>query len=179
MPTRAQRRRNREAREEEAKREAYIAGLPDLAEERFGMRREFVAEAVRSSGLVSLTVRPWGTPNYLDVHGGEISIGESAGLSGDTVVNNWRLPEVKGFRVRFDRGTAVVARLDPAFTALDFSNGWLKTADELLVPQLSIAEEGDEQHITITRDGLTVLGQTIGHSAVGESLRYIEHQLFD
>lgn len=178
MPTRAERRRNREAREAVAEREAFIRRLPDLAEEKLGIRSEFVAEAIRSSGLVSLTMRPRGAANHFEVRGGAISIDKDSGLSGDTVVNNWELPDVKGFRVRFDKDSALVARLAPTFTSLDVSDVWLRTSDELLVPQLSVAEEGGEEHITVTRDGLTLLAQTIGHGAISEGLRYIEGQIF-
>lgn len=178
MPTRAQRRRNREAREAAAEREAFIAELPGLAEEKLGIRSEFVAEAIRSSGLVSLTMRPRGAANHLEVYGGAISIDKTSGLGGDTFLNYWELPDVKGFRVRFDKDSALIARLDPTFTSLDIADVWLRTSDELLVPQLSVAEEGGEEHITVTRDGLTLLAQTIGHSAVSESLRYIEGQIF-
>ncbi len=179
MPTRAQRRRNREARQAVAERETYKAELPSLAEEKLGIRKEFVAEAIKSSGLISLTVRPRGVANYLEVSGGAVVIDKSSGLSGDTIVNNWKLPDIKCFRVRFDKYTAQVARLDPAFTSLDVSDIWLRTADELIEPTISVAEEGSEEHITVTRDGLTLLAQTIGHNALGESLRYIEGQIFD
>lgn len=179
MPTRAQRRRNQEARAAIAEQEAYIAGLPDLAEEKLGIRKEFVAEAIRSRGLVSLTMRPRGTANYVDVYGGAIDLDRPTGLRGDTIVNDWKLPKIEGFRVRFEGDSALVARLDPSFTALDVSDIWLRTSDELLQPTLSIAEQGSEEHITVTRDGLTLLTQTIGHSALGESLSYIEDQIFN
>lgn len=179
VTTRAVRRRNQAAREAAAELAAYTAGLPDLAAEKLDMRREFVAEAVRSSGLVSVTFRPYGTANYLDVYGGKIAFDtRGAGLHGDGIVNDWHLPEIAGFRVRYDERSALVARLDHSVTALDVSNIWLRTADELLDPTISHAEEGTEEHITTTRDGLTILSQSIGHQALGDSLAYIENQIF-
>ncbi len=179
MPTRAQRRRNREGREAVERLEAYKVGLPDLAKEKLGTRREFIAEAVRSSGLISLTFRPRGTANYLDVYGGAITFDGTSRLRGDTIVNDWTLPDIKGFQVRYDKNTALVARPDHVITAIDVSDIWLRTADELFEPAISVAEQGGEEHIAVTRDGLTLLTQTIGHSVLGESLRYIERQIFN
>lgn len=178
MPNRAKRRRNREAREAPAREAAELEAFLDFADEKLLMRRVFVAEAVKSRGLIALTFRPRGNTNYLDVYGGEVKTDGTSRLHGDGIVNDWVLPSVRGYRVRFIEEAALVARLDPTFTSLDVSNVWLRTADELVQPPVSLAVEGDEQRIVVSREGLARLSQTIGNTAIAVSLQYIEGQLF-
>jgi hypothetical protein len=178
MPHRAQRRLNQKPEQARAALAAYLEEVPDLAEAAFGIRKEFVAEAIRSGGLVSLTMRPRGVENCLEVYGGAIALGRPIGLKGNKIVTDWKLPKIDGFKVRFNEDRALVARLDPDFTVLELYNKWLRTSDELK-PGLSFDEKCGEQTIIVTRDGLTVLTHAVGISAVGEMLSYVEKQMFN
>ncbi len=179
MPTRAQRRRNRDLRAAIAEEEAYAARFPVIAEEELGTRREFIAEAIRSKGLVSLTFRPRGESNYIDVYGGTITTDGSTKLRGDGIVNDWAPPEIRGYRVRYDASSALICRLEPNITSIDVSDIWLRTSEELLMPHISTNEAGPEENITTTREGLVQLTRTLGHGAIAQSLSYIDEHLFE
>ena len=178
MPTRAQRRRNQEAREAADGLDAYHAKSPEMAGVKLGMRRDFVVEALRSRGIVSLTIRPCSQANTVDVLGGRITIDGTSKLRGDTVVNFWILPDIMGFTFRYYGDSALVSRLDHSVTAIDVPNPWLRTSDELLDPMLSVAEQGSEERVIVTREGFRVLTDSIGHQAISTGLQYVEGQIF-
>lgn len=177
MPTRTQRRRNQEARDVAEQAERYKNGLPNRAEEKLTMRRDFVVEAIRDSRLVSLTFQPWGQANILDIYGGNITFDGRSKLYGDTVVNNWQLPKIKGYRVQwFKDSSTLVTKLSPSFSSLDVSNIWLRTVEELLNDPITLDSEED---IVVSGDGLTIIAQNLGHNAMRGSLEYINAQLFE
>ena len=178
MPARAQRRRNQEARAATEQFEARKRAFPDLAAEKFSLRRDFIAEAIRSSGLVSMTFMPDGDSGRVDVFGGKITFDGRSSLRGDSLVNMWSLPAIRGYRISYGKTDALVTCIKPDFTAFDVSNLWLRTADDLLSPADYLAGSNGHEHLTLTRDGLTLLAGTIGHSAVSMGLSYIEQQLF-
>lgn len=179
MPTRAQRRRNQQARETAERIELHKAALPDFAETKLGTSKPgFFAEVAKSEGVASVTFRPWGRSNYVNVYGSPIDFNETLELRGDGLVSDWPLPDMQGFQVRFAPGTVMIARLEPAFGALDVSDVWLKTADELAPAPLTVAQQGSEKRIVVSREGLAHLSQNMGHQALGQSLGYIEAQLF-
>jgi hypothetical protein len=104
----------------------------------------------------------------MDIYAGKIPQDEDPGIAGDTIVNNWLLPEIHGFRVKFDDKSAMVTRFGHPITAIDISNIWLRTTDELENPDVSVAVTGEEEGIVVTREGLSLLAQTVENEALAE-----------
>lgn len=157
---------------------AQIAAFPVEAEAQFGIPRAFVAEAIRSRGLVGLTIRPRGEANFLRVFGGAIATDGTTSIFGDTIVNNWTLPSVTSFDVVYDADSAEADRYEAVAGSLDVSTVWLRTAEQLRAEPLVFDERGGEDYIAVTREGFARIARTSGHSAIGACLRDIESQLY-
>ncbi len=177
MAHRAERIRKRLEREAPMRAAAEFESLLDFAEDTVGIDRRFVAEAVKSRGLASVSIRPNGRPNYLQVYGAALHDKQST-LYGDGVMAMWKVPNIAGFLLRIEGSNALVSRQTSQITGLDVSDLWLRTEDKIPEVAASIVEQGPEKHFIVSRLGFASLVRTVDHEAITSGLDYVRGQIF-
>lgn len=151
--------------------------------DRLSVPRDFVQEAMGSGGILSIAVRAQPEAGKLAVYGAKVVFdGETwPQLKGDGVVNTWCLPNIQGFDITYNSSGVSTQPMHEAaaFTGIDISGIWLRTAGELPDHHPSFSSQDVEEHIVVTREGLSHLLPLIGHTGLRDSLADVDRQIFE
>lgn len=182
MGRRAQQARDARAQAAAAELNTWKQELPERAARRFGVRADFVEEVLRSSGLVSIHFGTKDEEGAAKLYGARVKYDAPAGyggIDGDGFVNDWRLPNIRGFRLSFDHASAEVTDLPHTLTAINVMDSRIRTADELGDLRTALVHGDGQESIVVSRQGLGVLAQTIGHSALAQSFEHVDRLVFN
>lgn len=167
MTTRAQ--RKRKAKDTELK------TIADKKIERLGISPEFVDETIDSNGIVSVTFNSRGQAGNTVIHAGRVTNRDLDGLVGDGLMNMWKLPKIDQFRISDDGD---VKDVESRVSAIDVSDPWIKATNQLEGVDPS-APADSETNLVLSRQGFETLIQNMGGTALANSLRTIDQQVFE